>query len=241
MSEQLPRAQQLAKDAAEAADVRRWRTHPDVVALQVERIRTQVDRLCWAGIVLGLAFTTANVQWFAAAGAAFGSLPWMTAWLLDPTVCLVLLAILRAEQVTARYQVHTGPWVRAAKWLTLAATYVMNTWSSWAAGSPAGVVLHSVPPMVVFVAAEAVTDLRDKLTDAVQAAHVNATNVHELPAPVRERPVRRLFADYLAEARQAWTPDVKVTPAWVREVTGCSRGLSSRLATALADEVRHDR
>jgi len=240
MSEQLPRAQQLAKDAAEAADVRRWRTHPDVVALKVERIRAQVDRLCWAGIVLGLAFTTANVQWFAAAGAAFGSLPWLTAWLLDPTVCLVLLAILRAEQVTARYQVHTGPWVRAAKWLTLAATYVMNTWSSWAAGSPAGVVLHSVPPMVVFVAAEAVTDLRDKLTDAVQAAHVNATNVHELPAPAHERPARRLFADYLAEARRAWTPDVKVTPAWVREVTGCSRGLSSRLAAALADEVRHD-
>lgn len=241
MSEQLPRAQRLAKDAAEAADVRRWRTHPDVVALQVERIRAQVDRLCWAGIILGLAFTTANVQWFAAAGAAFGSLPWLTAWLLDPTVCLVLLAILRAEQVTARYQVHTGRWVRAAKWLTLAATYVMNTWSSWAAGSPADVVLHSVPPMVVFVAAEAVTDLRDKLTDAVQAAHANTTNVHELPAPARERPARRLFADYLAEARQAWTPDVKVTPAWVREVTGCSRGLSSRLASALADEVRHDR
>jgi hypothetical protein len=243
------RAQRLAEDAAEAADVRRWQTHPDVVALRVERVRTQVDRLCWAGIVLGLAFTTANVQWFAAAGAAFGSLPWLTAWLLDPTVCLVLLAILRAEQVTARYQVHTGGWVRAAKWLTLAATYVMNTWSSWAAGSPAGVVLHSVPPVVVFVAAEAVTDLRDKLTDAVHAAFMNATNhpaVHEPAAPRREQPARRkLFADYVTDARQAWTPDVAVTAAWVREVTGCSRGLSSRLAAAVAAEVRegarHDR
>jgi hypothetical protein len=120
------RAQRLAEDAAEAADVRRWQTHPDVVALHVERVRTQVDRLCWAGIILGLAFTTANVQWFAAAGAAFGSLPWLTAWLLDPTVCLVLLAILRAEQVTARYQVRTGTWVRRAKWFTLAATNVMT-------------------------------------------------------------------------------------------------------------------
>lgn len=238
----LSRAQRLAGDAAEAADVRRWQTHPDVVALQVERVRTQVDRLCWAGIILGLAFTTANVQWFAAAGAAFGSLPWLTAWLLDPTVCLVLLAILRAEQVTARYQVRTGRWVRAAKWLTLAATYVMNTWSSWAAGSPAGVVLHSVPPLVVFVAAEAVTDLRDKLADAVQAAFTTATNpagVHEPAAPRREQPIkRRLFADYLADARQAWTPDVAVTPAWVRQATGCSRGLSSRLAAALTAEHR---
>ena len=184
------RARRLAEDAAEAADVRRWQTHPDVVALRVERVRAQVDRLCWSGIVLGLAFTTANVQWFAAAGSAVGSLPWLTAWLLDPTVCLVLLAILRAEQVTARYQVHTGAWVRAAKWLTLAATYVMNTWSSWLAGSPAGVVLHSVPPLVVFVAAEAVTDLRDKLTDAVAVAFMNATDRAEArePAPVQEPP-----------------------------------------------------
>jgi hypothetical protein len=217
------------------------------------------------------------VQWFAAAGAAFGSLPWLTAWLLDPTVCLVLLAILRAEQVTARYQVHTGAWVRAAKWLTLAATYVMNTWSSWVSGSPAGVVLHSVPPLVVFVAAEAVTDLRDKLTDAVAVAFMNATDqaearepvrveepaaqVHEpntraheptepvrepsvpgdepaAPEPHRERPARRkLFADYLTDARAAWTPEVEITPAWVREATGCSRGLSSRLAAALSAET----
>ncbi|MCR6490147.1 hypothetical protein M8542_45790 [Amycolatopsis sp. OK19-0408] len=270
------RAARLAKDAAEAADVRRWQTHPDVVALRVERVRAQVDRLCWSGIVLGLAFTTANVQWFAAAGAAFGSLPWLTAWLLDPTVCLVLLAILRAEQVTARYQVHTGAWVRAAKWLTLAATYVMNTWSSWVSGSPAGVVLHSVPPLVVFVAAEAVTDLRDKLTDAVSVAFMNATDradaaeptparqpaapVHEpntaVPEPTgpaeepsgpvgepaapepASRPVRRkLFADYLTDARTAWTPGVEITPAWVREATGCSRGLSSRLAAALSAET----
>ncbi|WP_370943152.1 hypothetical protein AB5J62_29170 [Amycolatopsis sp. cg5] len=237
----LTRAQRLAQDAAEAAEVRRYQTHPDVIALRVERVRAQVDRLCWAGIVLGLAFTAANVQWFAAAGAEVGSLPWLTAWLLDPTVCLVLLAILRAEQVTARYQVHTGRWVRAAKWLTLAATYVMNTWSSWAAGSPAGVVLHSVPPLVVFVAAEAVTDLHDKLTDAVHAAFVTATKVmevHEPAPPVHEPPKRRrLFADYLTDARRAWTPDVVVTPAWVQEVTGCSRGLSSRLAAALASET----
>jgi hypothetical protein len=280
------RARRLAEDAAEAADVRRWQTHPDVVALRVERVRAQVDRLCWSGIVLGLAFTTANVQWFAAAGAAFGSLPWLTAWLLDPTVCLVLLAILRAEQVTARYQVCTGAWVRAAKWLTLAATYVMNTWSSWVSGSPAGVVLHSVPPLVVFVAAEAVTDLRDKLTDAVAVAFTNATDhastpegapVQEPAAPVREpntpvheptpagreptapvpkaigsgrepaapkpaargqRPARRkLFADYLTDARNTWTPEVEVTPAWVREATGCSRGMSFRVAAALSAET----
>jgi hypothetical protein len=49
-----------------------------------------------------------NVQQFAAAGAPVGSLAWWSAWLLDPMVSLVLLAVLRAEQVTTRYQVNTG-------------------------------------------------------------------------------------------------------------------------------------
>jgi hypothetical protein len=234
----LSRAQRLAQDAAEAAELRAYQTHPDVVALRVERVRTEVDRLCWAGIVLGLGFTMTNVQWFAAAGAQPGSLPWLAAWVLDPTVSLVLLAILRGEQVTARYQVHTGPWVRVAKWFTLTATYVMNTWASYAAGSLSGVVLHSVPPLLVFVAAEAITDLRDKLTEAVTAAFTEArARVHEREqrSPVPGR--RRSFEEYLSDARAAWSPGVVVTPAWVRAVTACSRGLSSRLAAALAAEL----
>jgi hypothetical protein len=233
----LTRAQRLAQDATQAAEVRAYQTDPDVVALRVERIRTQVDRLCWAGIVLGLAFTMTNVQWFAAAGAAAWSPPWLAAWILDPTVSLVLLAILRAEQVTARYQVHTGPWARRAKWFTLTATYVMNTWQSYATGSLSGIVLHSVPPLLVFVAAEAVTDLRDKLTDAVTAAFTEAADVHEPRSRTVVAGRRKLFEDYLVEARRAWLPGVEVTPAWVRQVTGCSRGLSSRLAAALAEEV----
>jgi hypothetical protein len=208
----------------------------------VAQVAAQVDRLCWTGILLGLAFTMANVQQFAANGALPWSLPWWSAWLLDPMVSLVLLAILRAEQITARYRVRTGGWVRAAKWFTLGATYVMNTWQAFTAGSPALVVLHSVPPLVVFVAAEAVTDLRDKLGQAITAAFMNAAAVplptapHE-PGPSDSEPgatPRRIsFTEYLSAARAARTPDVTVTPAWVRQVTGCSRGLSSRLAAAL--------
>ena len=267
----LTRGQRLAQDAADAAEVRAYRTHPDVVALRIERVRSQVDGLCWAGIVLGLSFTMTNVQTFAAGHAAVWSLPWLAAWVLDPTVSLVLLAVLRAEQVTSRYQVRTGRWVRAAKWFTLAATYLMNTWQSWAVGSTAGVVLHSVPPLLVFVAAEAVTDLRDKLTDAVTVAVTtdgNARPVRPVVAPPettagvpaatdthsrgsggaetgmgalsRSRSARRprgTFAGYRDLARRAWSPGVEITPAWVRQVSGCSRGLSSRLAAALRAEL----
>lgn len=286
-------AQRLAAAAAAAAEVRGWQTHPDVVALRVERIRTQVDRLMWAGIVLGLCFTMTNVQHFAAAGASVGSLVWCSAWLLDPMVSLVLLAVLRAEQVTTRYQVTTGAWPRVAKWALLAGTYVMNTWTSWSAGSAAGVVLHSVPPLVVVIAAEAVTEVQYALTECVHRAHtlaarrveqatsatdtgtggqhasargepsVNAS-AERIVSPADERtqpssvntgspgqqpasrssgqrrsraPMRRkLLADYVAEARAAWTPGQVVTPAWVRQVTRCSRGLSSKVAAALNAE-----
>lgn len=168
------RVARLAAEAAAAAQVRELTTHPDVIALRVERVRAQVDALLWAGIVLGLAFTMVNVQSFAAAGAELWSPAWWVAWLLDPMVSLVLLAVLRAEQVTARYQVELPPWARRTKWLTFAATYVMNTWTSWGLdGEPlswSGVVLHSVPPLVVFATAETGPGLRDRLTEAVRRA-----------------------------------------------------------------------
>jgi hypothetical protein len=175
MSTPISQGQRLAAQAAEAAEVRSWQTHPDVVALRVEKARTVVDRFIWTGMILGLLFTMTNVQQFAAAGAVVGSLAWCAAWLLDPMVSLVLLGVLRAEQVTARWQVVMGPWPRVAKWSLLAGTYVMNTWSAWAAGSPSQVVLHSMPVLTVFVAAEAVTDCQDKLTECVHRAHAWAT------------------------------------------------------------------
>lgn len=184
------RVARLAGQAADAAAVRALTTHPDVIALRVEKVRAQVDALLWAGIVLGLAFTMVNVQQFAAAGAAVFSPGWWVAWLLDPMVSLVLLAVLRAEQVTARYQVAMPIWARRTKWLTFTATYVMNTWTSWglAAGtsfSAAGVVLHSVPPLVVFFAAETGPGLRDRLTEAVHRALIEHADAAGQPEAVR--------------------------------------------------------
>lgn len=176
------RLAKLASKAAEAAAIRAHQTHPDVIALAVERVRLQVDTLLWVAIVAGLGFTMVNVQQFAAQHNTPGSLAWWTAWLLDPMVSLALLAVLRAEQVTARYQVALGAWPRITKWFTFAATYVMNTWQSFGLDrepfSLSGVVLHSVPPLVVFAAAETGPGLRDRLTEAVRAALTEARNLN---------------------------------------------------------------
>ncbi|MFG1644907.1 hypothetical protein ACGFMK_31885 [Amycolatopsis sp. NPDC049252] len=263
----LTEADKLAQDAATAAKVRRLSNHPDVVALRVEKVRTQIDAVIWLGIFLGLAFTMVNVQSFAAAGAATWSLGWLAGWLLDPMVSLVLVAVLRAEQVTARYQVETGAWAHRTKWFAFLATYVMNTWKSWTHFDVAGVVLHSVPPVLVFLAAETAPVLRDKLTEAVMAAAGTAftgqpttdalttapapaeDSTGETPAPVTRprrrparkpaaKPARKLRGDYLADARAAWTPETEITPAWVRSVCPeISRGTSKNVADDLIAET----
>lgn len=166
------RAQKLAAAARAAADVRAYDTDPDVVALRIERLRTRVDRLIWTGLILGLSFTMANVQRFASRGKTPDDIEWWIAWLLDPMVSLVLIGVLLGEQIIARHQIKGGRWIRRTKWTCLAATYAMNTWSSWAALNPADIVLHSVPPVIVFCAAEAVTTLKHQITAAVHRAYL---------------------------------------------------------------------
>lgn len=299
------RSDRLAGQAAEAARVRALSNHPDVIALRVEKTRSQVDVLIWAGIVLGLGFTMVNVQHFAAAGAAAWSLPWLAAWLLDPMVSLVLMAVLLAEQVTARYQVPAAPWARRAKWFAFTATYTMNTWQSWASLDAAGIVLHSVPPIGVLCAAEAAPWLRDRLTEAVHAAAREASTATVEPSAAEAAPFadtdlatvaatrkhpdtaqdaadtaaaanasagaetraerasanasttrartaganggrgrasagRKLAADYVAEARGSLVPGIEITPAWVRQVTDCSRSTSVKVAAALRAEREAD-
>ncbi|MEV7808968.1 hypothetical protein AB0O28_39055 [Microbispora sp. NPDC088329] len=186
------KAEKLASAARAAADVRAYDTNPDVVAYRIERMRTRVDRLIWTGLILGLLFTMANVQAFASEGATNNDVAWWIAWLLDPMVSLVLVGVLLGEQVIARYQIHAGPWVRRTKWVALACTYAMNTWSAWAALDPAKILLHSVPPAIVFCAAEAVTTLRHQITEAVRKAYGAAQEARteaertDAPAPVRE-------------------------------------------------------
>jgi hypothetical protein len=75
-------------------------------------------------------------------------------------------------------------------------------------------------------------------TSAVPAAMATTA------APVRTRAARRkagrsrkLLADYVNDARASWSPGVEITPAWARRATGCSAGLSSKVAAALREQI----
>jgi hypothetical protein len=109
--------------------------------------------------VLALVFTMVNVQQFAAAGHPVGSFQWFIAWLLDPMASITLGTAIVWRSVLADHN-RNEPWLNATMWYAGIATYVMNTWASWAAGSPSGVVLHSVAPGLILLLAESAPRVR---------------------------------------------------------------------------------
>lgn len=109
--------------------------------------------------VLALVFTMVNVQQFAAQGQPVGSFQWFIAWLLDPMASITLGTAIVWRSVLADHD-RSEPWLNATMWYAGIATYVMNTWASWAAGSPSGVVLHSVAPGLILLLAESAPRVR---------------------------------------------------------------------------------
>lgn len=168
--------EQLARQADQAQRMRTLTEHADVVALRVERVRTHVERILWVAIGLGLAFTVPNVHAFyvTVTDAVPSSVLWWSGWLVEPMLALVLIAILRAEQITNRHgeRLTRGP--QTLKWGGVAATYLMNTWAHWTHGDAAGIVAHSVPPIIVLVAAAAMPAVHESLTRSTTAAHHRA-------------------------------------------------------------------
>jgi hypothetical protein len=182
----MDKAAKLIEAASSAAEVRAHQTNPNVVALHVERVRGWVDRLIWTGMVLGLLFTMANVQHFASGGTKppwvhgawkdGSAIEWIIAWLLDPTVSLIVVGVLMGEQAINRHGLTADTWVRVTKWVALGCTYAMNTWSAWFALVPSQIVLHSVPPVIVVCAAEVGPALRRQITEAVRKAYEAAAD-----------------------------------------------------------------
>ncbi|MEU6115880.1 hypothetical protein ABZ840_15315 [Streptomyces sp. NPDC047117] len=116
--------------------------------------------------VIALVFTATNVTTFATDHHVS---PWI-AWLLDPMVALALGAVLVFDGRLSEYGVHPSGWATGLRWFAGLGTWVMNCWGSlWPEGTPfgvpravdpAGLVLHSIPPALLIILAEAITHYR---------------------------------------------------------------------------------
>jgi hypothetical protein len=73
------------------------------------------------------------------------------AWALDPLAAGALFAVLQAEAILGRHGIRPGGWVATLRLFAGVATLTMNVWAPVAGRDPAGIVVHSVPPLLMIV------------------------------------------------------------------------------------------
>lgn len=109
---------------------------------------------------------------------------------------------------------------------------------------------------LVFTAGTYTLNRRHRLTTttppAVVSGHDTPTTVgvEDTATPASAKPVRKratgrkvrkasrkLLADYVNDAKASWSPGVEITAAWARRASGCSAGLSPKVAAALREQI----
>jgi hypothetical protein len=214
----------LAADGAADTDVKIWEASNKVADLESAERESAVNTARTAGRVmdavllvvalLTMAFSLQNIHDFAALHGVQDPI----AWFLAPAVDLALLAALMGDAVLSRYGLSAGPWATRLRWFAGATTVALNGWEAIAALDPAGIVLHVVPPTLLFVLAEAASPYRVKFAETVRLAAEKAaaeadTVTVSTPAPavVDTVPAAKVPEVYDQEAEPAvstMTPQV---------------------------------
>ncbi|RST00317.1 hypothetical protein [Streptomyces sp. WAC05950] len=168
---------------------------------QIAALSGLLSRLTLVLVVVAsvaLVFTASNVTMFAIDHHVS---VWI-AWLLDPMVAVALGTVLIFDGRLSEYGLYPSGWATVLRWFAGLGTWVMNCWTSlWPAGSsfgiprevdPAGLVLHSVPPVLLIVLAEAISHYRHqiltKITELQALVDAEVDEVETTPAPTASTP-----------------------------------------------------
>ncbi|MEV7613958.1 hypothetical protein [Streptomyces sp. NPDC089799] len=170
----------------------------------LERLLASLTRVLVFICTVALIFTATNVTTFAIDHHVS---PWI-AWLLDPMVAVALGTVLLFDGRLSEYGLRPSGWATVLRWFAGVATWVMNCWGSlWPEGTPfgvphsvdpAGLVLHSIPPVLLIALAEAISHYRRTILDKIEylrategdtvTAGVHPPAVHPAPAPPSTTP-----------------------------------------------------
>lgn len=175
-------------------------TKTDIEELQ--EILRGLNRVLVLVALLGLIFTCVSVTLFAIQNGVNPAI----AWLLDPMVSIVLGSILIVDGRLSKWAEHatrSSPSAAALRWFSGLATWSMNVWSSlWPDGgfgtpthmNVAGFWLHSIPPLLLILMAEAATAYRHRIASIIAAvtgsqrrAATPAARASASPAPAAAR------------------------------------------------------
>ncbi|MFJ1701607.1 hypothetical protein ACIOHC_42690 [Streptomyces sp. NPDC088252] len=187
-----------------------------IAALQ--SLQSGLTKVLVAVAVVALAFTATNVTLF----AIDHHISVWIAWLLDPMVAVALGAVLIVDGRLSEHGVQPSGWATVLRWFAGLGTWLMNCWASlWPAGAefgvprqvdPAGLVLHSIPPVLLIVLAEAITFYRRAILDRIAVLRdqvdavverVEAPPVHPASTPASTEPAAPTIAAAAVPARKA--------------------------------------
>ncbi|GAA1918852.1 hypothetical protein [Streptantibioticus ferralitis] len=155
---------------------------------EAEALLRALTRALASVAVLAAVFTAVNVTGF----ATTHKIPPLTAALLDPMVVLALATVLLADARLASWGVPPPGWSAALRWFTGCTATVMNTWTSiwpddrigWPRhADPTGVLLHTVPPVLLILLTETVAAYRHRITTPPLPPHDHPQE-HPAPAPL---------------------------------------------------------
>lgn len=166
----------LQSEGADAPALAIWEATNRVSDLEATERESAVNTARKAALVmdvvlavvalLTMAFSLQNIHDFASSHGVQDPI----AWFLAPAVDLALLAALMGDAVLSRYGLDAGPWATRLRWFAGATTVALNGWEAIAAGDAAGIVLHVVPPVLLFVLAEAASPYRVRFAETVRLA-----------------------------------------------------------------------
>ncbi|PRY36271.1 conjugal transfer protein TraI [Umezawaea tangerina] len=226
---------------------------PAALAYRDARMRRLVITLGMAALVLGLAWSTAGVQHFAAATSQPYSVGWWLAWLVEPVCSLALLMIVGARAYLAvRGTPLDATAVTRIERVFLALIVFMNIWPYLPWTLPAGqaftlapVVVHLLGPIVAVAVTHTLPVILARFADLHHTALRTTAGIHATDGdgvtgpscsantPAGPRPelaalVERVRA--LITAGQL-RPDVGVRP--IRRALSCSMATATEVRDAL--------
>lgn len=215
----------LEADGADDTTVKIWEATNRVSDLERDEresaVRTArraalvMDAVLLVVAVLTMGFSLQNIHDFAADHGVQDPI----AWFLAPAVDLALLAALMGDAVLSRYGLSAGPWATRLRWFAGATTVALNGWESIAAGDAAGIVLHVVPPTLLFVLAEAASPYRVRFAETVRLAAEAATQEVDTDTVSTPAPAEADTAPAPAPATEADTPAEEDTGPAVSTMT----------------------
>lgn len=201
-------------------------------ASAARRAAAAMDVVLVAVAILTMGFSLGNIHTFASSHGVGDPI----AWFLAPAVDLALIGALMSDAFLSRHDLDAGRWATTLRLVAGGFTATLNVWDAVARGDAAGIVLHAVPPVLLFVLAEAATPYRMRFAEAVRRAQVDT-----VAAQVDTVAVDQVSTAVYVDTRPVSTPVADVAPELAAPLVGSvDTPASTPVSTPVADVVEVD-